>query len=59
MVDNWHSIDTRTLMTDLEVEDDLGLSSKEASRRIEKYGLNLCRQCFREIAADIGFKKYS
>ena len=26
---------------------------------IGKYGLHLCRQCFREIATDIGFKKYS
>jgi len=26
---------------------------------IKKYGLNLCRQCFREIATKIGFKKYS
>ena len=26
---------------------------------IRSYGLNLCRQCFREIAEDIGFKKYS
>jgi len=26
---------------------------------ISKYGLNLCRHCFREIAVDIGFKKYS
>ena len=26
---------------------------------IKKYGLNLCRQCFREIATDLGFKKYS
>ena len=24
-----------------------------------QYGLNLCRQCFREIAEEIGFKKYS
>nr|CAD7199675.1 unnamed protein product [Timema douglasi] len=24
---------------------------------IRKYGLNLCRQCFREYAGDIGFKK--
>ena len=23
-----------------------------------KYGLNLCRQCFRKIALKIGFKKY-
>ena len=26
---------------------------------ISKYGLHLCRQCFREIATKIGFKKYS
>ncbi len=26
---------------------------------IQKYGINLCRQCFREVAKDIGFKKYS
>lgn len=25
---------------------------------IGKYGLNLCRQCFREVAPKIGFKKY-
>jgi len=24
---------------------------------ISKYGLHLCRQCFREIAFDLGFKK--
>ncbi|HLC96530.1 MAG TPA: 30S ribosomal protein S14 [Candidatus Nanoarchaeia archaeon] len=26
---------------------------------IGKYGLHLCRQCFREIAKKIGFKKFS
>jgi len=26
---------------------------------ISSYNLNLCRQCFREIAEEIGFKKYS
>ena len=26
---------------------------------IDKYGLNLCRHCFREIAPKIGFKKYN
>ncbi len=26
---------------------------------IHKYDLHLCRQCFREIATEIGFKKYS
>ncbi|KCV68948.1 30S ribosomal protein S14p/S29e [Fonticula alba] len=25
---------------------------------IRKYGLNLCRQCFREFATDIGFHKF-
>ncbi|VDO47940.1 unnamed protein product [Onchocerca flexuosa] len=24
---------------------------------IRKYGLNMCRRCFREYASDIGFKK--
>ncbi|PIO00474.1 30S ribosomal protein S14 [archaeon CG10_big_fil_rev_8_21_14_0_10_43_11] len=23
-----------------------------------KYGLNVCRQCFRELAPELGFKKY-
>ncbi|MEM0160604.1 MAG: 30S ribosomal protein S14 [Thermoplasmata archaeon] len=26
---------------------------------IRRYGLRLCRQCFRETAYDIGFRKYS
>ena len=26
--------------------------------KVRKYGLNLCRQCFREVAEKIGFKKY-
>jgi len=26
---------------------------------IKKYGLHLCRQCFREMATELGFKKYS
>lgn len=26
---------------------------------INKYHINLCRQCFREISTKIGFKKYS
>ncbi|KAI1414557.1 hypothetical protein M434DRAFT_399570 [Hypoxylon sp. CO27-5] len=25
---------------------------------IRKYGLNICRQCFREKSADIGFVKH-
>jgi small subunit ribosomal protein S14 len=26
---------------------------------IKKYGLHICRQCFRELAHELGFKKYS
>ncbi len=29
------------------------------SAHISIYGIHLCRQCFREIAHEIGFKKYS
>jgi len=42
-----------------------GIGLKKCSRcgrnggHIAKYGLNVCRQCFREIAKKIGFKKYS
>jgi len=42
-----------------------GISTKicERCRRfgahISSYGLNLCRQCFREVAEEIGFQKYS
>ncbi|MFC1487379.1 30S ribosomal protein S14 [Thermoproteota archaeon] len=25
---------------------------------VRRYDLNLCRQCFREIASDLGFRKY-
>jgi len=42
-----------------------GIATKKCGRcgrfgaHIKSYGLNLCRQCFREIAEEIGFKKYS
>ncbi|UCH90371.1 MAG: 30S ribosomal protein S14 [Thermoplasmata archaeon] len=26
---------------------------------VRRFGMHLCRQCFREIAPEIGFKKYS
>ena len=26
---------------------------------ISQYGLHLCRQCFREMAEELGFKKFS
>ena len=25
---------------------------------IRKYGIDMCRQCFREIAVELGFKKF-
>ncbi len=30
-----------------------------AGGHIGKYGLHYCRQCFREVATSLGFKKYS
>jgi small subunit ribosomal protein S14 len=42
-----------------------GIASRKCERcgrfgaHISSYNLNLCRQCFREIAEEIGFKKYS
>ncbi len=42
-----------------------GIALKKCQRclrygaHIGQYGLNFCRQCFREIAEEIGFKKYS
>lgn len=26
---------------------------------VRRYGLHLCRQCFREVAFELGFRKYS
>jgi len=43
----------------------VGIAKKKCERcgrfgaHIKSYGLNLCRQCFREVAGEIGFKKYS
>lgn len=42
-----------------------GIAAKKCERcgrfgaHIKQYNLNLCRQCFREIAEEIGFHKYS
>ncbi len=42
-----------------------GVATKRCSRcgriraHISKYGLDLCRQCFKDIATNIGFKKYN
>jgi small subunit ribosomal protein S14 len=43
----------------------IGIAVKKCERcgrfgaHIKSYGLNLCRHCFREIAEEIGFTKYS
>jgi small subunit ribosomal protein S14 len=43
----------------------MGIAAKKCERcgrfgaHIKSYGLNLCRHCFREVAEEIGFKKYS
>jgi small subunit ribosomal protein S14 len=42
-----------------------GIAAKKCERcgrfgaHLSQYNLNLCRQCFREIAEEIGFNKYS
>lgn len=42
-----------------------GIAAKKCERcgrfgaHLNQYNLNLCRHCFREIAEEIGFKKYS
>lgn len=43
----------------------LGISTKKCERcgrigaHLSQYNLNLCRQCFREIAEEIGFNKFN
>ena len=42
----------------------MGIAAKKCERcgrfgaHLSQYNLNLCRQCFREIAPEIGFNKY-
>ena len=38
------------------------LSCRRCERKqglVGKYDINLCRQCFREVAREMGFRKYS
>ncbi len=43
----------------------IGIAAQKCERcgrfgaHLHQYNLNLCRHCFREIAEEIGFKKYS
>jgi len=42
-----------------------GIAARKCERcgrfgaHLNQYNLNICRHCFREIAVEIGFKKYS
>lgn len=42
-----------------------GIAAKKCERcgrygaMVNQYGINLCRHCFREMAEQLGFKKYS
>ncbi len=38
------------------------LGCKRCGRKrgiVRRYGIHLCRQCFREMAYELGFRKYS
>lgn len=43
----------------------IGKASKKCKRcgrhgaHVSKYGVDMCRQCFRESAVELGFKKFS
>ena len=43
----------------------MGVAARKCERcgrfgaHLKQYNLNLCRHCFREIAEEIGFKKYN
>lgn len=51
--------------TVVEIEKNFGRGANQCRRcgrkqgLVRKYGIYLCRQCFREIAQDMGFSKYS
>jgi len=44
---------------------DFGIASKKCEvcgrfgAHVGQYGLNMCRHCFRELAVELGFKKYN
>ncbi len=54
------------MMSEEDLKPDKDYGRKEGCRRcgrkrgiIRRYDLHICRQCFREIAEDLGFEKYS
>ena len=54
-------IDDEQIETELrKYLDDYHVDVNAAKRGIiRKYGMHLCRQCFRDMAPELGFKKYS
>jgi small subunit ribosomal protein S14 len=64
-LDNKPTIKNKYLKHNKPKERKTGISIRKCERcgrfgaHIKSYGLNLCRQCFRDIAEEIGFKKYS
>jgi small subunit ribosomal protein S14 len=63
-LDNKPVIKARFLKFCKPKERKFGIAAKKCTRcgrygaHINQYGLHVCRQCFREIAEQIGFKKY-
>jgi len=48
--------------TDANTETGQQIECRRCERKqglVGKYDINLCRQCFREVARDMGFRKYS
>jgi len=51
-----------TETTPADTETGQQLSCRRCERKqglVGKYDINLCRQCFREVAREMGFRKYS
>jgi len=63
-IKNKPEIKQRFLKFNKPKERKFGVSTKKCVRcgrfgaHVGQYGLNLCRQCFREMATELGFKKY-
>lgn len=53
------NLQTRVLLVNTKIFTSYSRACSNRHGLIRKYGLNICRQCFREYANDIGFKKVS
>jgi len=64
-LDNKPTIKKKYIKHNKPKERSCGKSLKKCDRcgrtaaHISKYKINLCRQCFRELAKTVGFKKYN